>query len=69
MHCFPRAVKYLDTGKIKVKGMVSKPIIPVLRTDLMLVRQVTDVFSIAEFQQAMDKMTSRDAVKIAIKPH
>ena len=24
-HCFPRAVAYLDSGKIKVKGMVSLP--------------------------------------------
>lgn len=23
MHCFPRAVAYLDSGRIKVKGMVS----------------------------------------------
>lgn len=23
-HCFPRAVAYLDSGKIKVKGMVSQ---------------------------------------------
>ena len=22
-HCFPRAVQYLDSGKIRVKGMVS----------------------------------------------
>ena len=23
MHCFPRAVAYLDSGRIRVKGMVS----------------------------------------------
>lgn len=23
MHCFPRAVAYLDSGKVKVKGMVT----------------------------------------------
>ena len=27
MHCFPRAVAYLDSGRIKVKGMVS-PVLP-----------------------------------------
>ena len=25
MYCFPRAVAYLDSGKINVKGMVSAP--------------------------------------------
>ncbi|CAL1708962.1 unnamed protein product [Somion occarium] len=49
-HCFPRAVAYLDSGKIKVKGLV------------------TDVFKIDEYQQALDKMNSRSAVKIAVKP-
>ncbi|KIP09748.1 hypothetical protein PHLGIDRAFT_28850 [Phlebiopsis gigantea 11061_1 CR5-6] len=49
-HCFPRAVAYLDSGKIKVKGMV------------------TDVFQISEYQQALDKMYSRGAVKIVVKP-
>jgi D-arabinitol dehydrogenase (NADP+) len=49
-YCFPRAVAYLDSGKVKVKGMV------------------TDVFKLEEFQAALDKMNSRGALKIAIKP-
>ncbi|KAH7882416.1 chaperonin 10-like protein [Phlebopus sp. FC_14] len=49
-HCFPRAVAYLDSGKVRVKGMV------------------TDVFKISEYQQALDKMNSRSALKIAVKP-
>jgi len=49
-YCFPRAVAYLDSGKIKVKGMV------------------TDVFKLADYQLALDKMNSRGALKIAIKP-
>lgn len=49
-HCFPRAVAYLDSGKIRVKGMV------------------TDVFAIADYQKALDKMNSRGALKIAVKP-
>ncbi|KAI6127977.1 chaperonin 10-like protein [Pisolithus croceorrhizus] len=49
-YCFPRAVAYLDSGKVKVKGMV------------------TDVYKLEEYQQALDKMNSRGAVKIAIKP-
>ncbi|OAX36839.1 GroES-like protein [Rhizopogon vinicolor AM-OR11-026] len=49
-HCFPRAVAYLDSGKVKVKGMV------------------TDVYKISEYQQALDKMNSRKALKIAVKP-
>jgi len=48
--CFPRAVAYLDSGKINVKGMV------------------TDVFKLDDFQGALDKMNSRQALKIAIKP-
>lgn len=49
-YCFPRAVAYLDSGKVKVKGMV------------------TDTYKLEEYQQALDKMSSRGAVKIAIKP-
>ncbi|KAF8899769.1 chaperonin 10-like protein [Gymnopilus junonius] len=49
-HCFPRAVAYLDSGKIKVKGMV------------------TDVFSIREFDKALEKMKSKAACKVALRP-
>eukprot|EP00914_Ancora_sagittata_P019231 GHVO01038385.1.p1 GENE.GHVO01038385.1~~GHVO01038385.1.p1 ORF type:complete len:145 (+),score=18.63 GHVO01038385.1:3-437(+) len=49
-YCFPRAVAYLDSGKVKVKGMV------------------TDVYKLDGFQAALDKMGSRGALKIAIKP-
>ncbi|KAF9226326.1 GroES-like protein [Gyrodon lividus] len=49
-HCFPRAIAYLDSGKVKVKGMV------------------TDVYKISEYQQALDKMNSRGALKVAVKP-
>ena len=49
-YCFPRAVAYLDSGKVNVKGMV------------------TDVFKLEDFQGALDKMSSRGALKIAIKP-
>ncbi|KAI0711362.1 NADP+-dependent D-mannitol dehydrogenase [Earliella scabrosa] len=49
-HCFPRAVAYLDSGRVKVKGMV------------------TDVFSVNDFAKALDKMRTRTAVKIAVKP-
>ncbi|KAH9477816.1 N-terminal acetyltransferase A complex catalytic subunit ard1 [Psilocybe cubensis] len=48
--CFPRAVAYLDGGKINLKGMV------------------TDVFKLDDYQAALDKMNSRGALKIAIKP-
>ena len=48
--CFPRAVAYLDGGKVNVKGMV------------------TDVFKLEEYQAALDKMSSRGALKIAITP-
>ncbi|KAF7323940.1 Zinc-binding dehydrogenase [Mycena kentingensis (nom. inval.)] len=44
--CFPRAVAYLDSGKIRVKGMV------------------TDIFPVAEYQKALDKLESKTAVKI-----
>ncbi|KAH8110325.1 NADP+-dependent D-mannitol dehydrogenase, partial [Phellopilus nigrolimitatus] len=45
-YCFPRAVAYLDSGKINV----------------------TDVFALEDFQKALDKMHSRTALKVAIKP-
>ena len=48
--CFPRAVAYLERGKVRVKGMV------------------TDVFKLEDYQKALDKMNSRGAVKIAIRP-
>ncbi|KAI9602311.1 hypothetical protein KEM48_002487 [Puccinia striiformis f. sp. tritici PST-130] len=49
-NCFPRAVAYLDSGKIRTDGMV------------------TDIFKIEEYQQALDKMASRQCLKIAVKP-
>jgi D-arabinitol dehydrogenase (NADP+) len=49
-YCFPRAVAYLDSGKIRTKGMV------------------TDVFALNQYQAALDKMNSRGAVKVVIKP-
>jgi D-arabinitol dehydrogenase (NADP+) len=49
-YCFPRAVAYLDSGKVKVKGMV------------------TDSFKLEDYQKALDKMNSRGALKICIKP-
>ncbi|KLO17649.1 NADP+-dependent D-mannitol dehydrogenase [Schizopora paradoxa] len=49
-YCFPRAVEYLDSGKINVEGMV------------------TDVYALEKYQEALDKMNSRSALKIAIKP-
>ncbi|KAF8223430.1 GroES-like protein [Tricholoma matsutake] len=49
-YCFPRAVAYLESGKIRVKGMV------------------TNAFSIKEYQKALDKMNSKEAVKVVVKP-
>ncbi|KAF9457532.1 chaperonin 10-like protein [Collybia nuda] len=49
-YCFPRAVAYLDSGKIRVKGMV------------------TDAFAIKDYQKALDKMNSKEAVKVVVKP-
>ncbi|KAF9529979.1 chaperonin 10-like protein [Crepidotus variabilis] len=49
-HCFPRAVAYLDSGKIKVKGMV------------------TDIFFIKDFEKALEKLRSKTACKIALRP-
>jgi len=48
--CFPRAVAYLDSGKVNVKGMV------------------TDVFTLDEYGKALEKMKTRNTLKIAIKP-
>jgi len=49
-YCFPRTIEYLESGKIKTKGMV------------------TDIFKLADYQKALDKMNSRGALKIAIQP-
>lgn len=48
--CFPRAIAYLESGKVNVKGMV------------------THIFSLEQYQDALDKMETRNAVKIVIKP-
>ncbi|KAJ7857296.1 chaperonin 10-like protein [Mycena olivaceomarginata] len=48
--CFPRAVAYLDSGKVRVKGMV------------------TDVFSVQDYQKALDKLESKTALKIVVRP-
>ncbi|KAF8724886.1 hypothetical protein AX14_008515 [Amanita brunnescens Koide BX004] len=50
-YCFPRAVAYLETGKIHVKGIV------------------TETFSIKDYQKALDKMNSKQACKVVVKPH
>ncbi|RXW20185.1 hypothetical protein EST38_g5671 [Candolleomyces aberdarensis] len=50
VHCFPRAVAYLESGKINVKGMV------------------TDIYSIKDYHKALDKLNSKTACKIAVKP-
>ncbi|KAI0073645.1 GroES-like protein [Panus rudis PR-1116 ss-1] len=49
-HCFPRAVAYLDSGKVNVKGIV------------------TDVFTLEQYKEAMEKLKSRTAVKVVVKP-
>nr|Q4R0J7.1 RecName: Full=D-arabinitol dehydrogenase 1; AltName: Full=NADP-dependent D-arabitol dehydrogenase [Uromyces viciae-fabae]CAH10835.1 major alcohol dehydrogenase [Uromyces viciae-fabae] len=51
IHCFPRAVAYLESGKIRTDGMV------------------THVYKIEEYQEALDKMASRQCLKIAVKPN
>lgn len=38
----------------------------ILELDLL---QVTDTFTISEYQAALDKMSSRGALKIAVKPN
>ncbi|KAJ7274978.1 NADP+-dependent D-mannitol dehydrogenase [Mycena rebaudengoi] len=48
--CFPRAVAYLDSGKVRVKGMV------------------TDTFSVKDYQKALDKLDSKTALKVVVKP-
>jgi len=49
-YCFPRTIEYLESGKIKTKGMV------------------TDIFKLEDYQKALDKMSSRGALKIVIQP-
>ena len=48
-YCFPRAIAYLDSRRIRTDGMV------------------TDVFDLKDYQKALDKMNSRQALKIAIR--
>ncbi|KIY64729.1 GroES-like protein [Cylindrobasidium torrendii FP15055 ss-10] len=48
-YTFPRAVEYIESGKINVKGMV------------------TDVFELKDYQAALDKVSSRDALKVVVK--
>lgn len=69
-HCFPRAVQYLDSGKVRVKGMVRLDVsCAVCRlAGVLTARKVTDVFTIAEYEKALEKMNSRGALKIAVKP-
>ena len=70
-HCFPRAVQYLDSGKVRVKGMVR--LIVFCGMSMLTERgrdlKVTDVFTIAEYEKALEKMNSRGALKIAVKPN
>lgn len=43
-HCFPRAVAYLDSGKIRVKGLVSALLV------LILVRHNSNALTFAGFR-------------------
>ena len=67
VHCFPRAIAYLESGKISVKGMVT-----ILQESQVACSsrfsKVTDIFSIKDYQKALDKLNSKTACKIAVKP-
>jgi hypothetical protein len=56
---------------VKVKGMVrvACKILPESSRCQTLIFQVTDVFTIRDYQKALDKMNSRGALKIAVKPY
>ncbi|EAU81443.2 zinc-binding dehydrogenase [Coprinopsis cinerea okayama7 len=60
-HCFPRAVDYLERGKINVKPLMRKD--PEVGT-----KQVTDSFTIREYPQALEKLNSKTACKIVVTP-
>ncbi|KAJ7584086.1 NADP+-dependent D-mannitol dehydrogenase [Mycena floridula] len=49
-NAFSRAIAYLDSGKINVKGIV------------------THAYSINEFQQAVDALSNKEALKIIVRP-
>lgn len=51
MNKFPAAIDYLDSGKVKVKGIVNK------------------VFKIEEWEQCLEAMRNKSAIKAAIVPH
>lgn len=59
---------YLDSKKIRVDGMVINLYGCMRFADTSLHVQVTDVFKLEDYQLALDKMNSRGALKIAIKP-
>lgn len=48
MNKFPAAIDYLDSGKVKVKGIVNK------------------VFKIEEWEQCLEAMRNKSAIKAAI---
>ncbi|TFK53822.1 NADP+-dependent D-mannitol dehydrogenase [Heliocybe sulcata] len=48
-YCFPRAVEYIESRKVKTQGVV------------------TDIFKLDEWEKVLEKMESRDFVKIAVK--
>ncbi|KAJ7578195.1 NADP+-dependent D-mannitol dehydrogenase [Mycena floridula] len=50
-NCFSRAIAYIDSGKINVKGIV------------------THTYSLQEFQQAVDALSNKEALKIIVRPH
>jgi len=47
-YMFPAAINYLDSGKVKVKGIVNK------------------VFKIDQWQECLDSMRNKSAIKAAI---
>ena len=50
--CFDRAVRYLESGKVRVEGMVAEG----------------NVFALEDWGGALNRMGSREAVKVVVRP-
>ncbi len=62
--CFPRAIAYLDSGAVNIKGMVCA----LFWISASHSVKVSDVYSLQDFSKAVESLKNKEASHIVISP-
>ncbi|KAI3602900.1 zinc-containing alcohol [Moniliophthora roreri] len=65
-HTFPRAIAYMDSGKINVKGMVRSYDTPICT--LLNFIQISHIYTHSGFQRVLEALNDRQFMKVIVKP-